>query len=172
MKLAPVVLLLACPVLLRAQTRIAPACGPDNVQFSVKTDGVKNPPRSPEVGKALVYFIEDSAAFNSGPAPTVRVGLDGAWVGATHGNSWFTFTVEPGTHHLCANWQGPVFLICSSDEVTAAHFTAQAGNTYFFRMDNIYYHRAGVSLDLTPLDSDEGHILVGKFPLAVFHRKK
>lgn len=176
MKLRPLFLLLASTLPLRAQTpqyRIAPSCGPTNVKFSVKTDESKSPPAAPDTGKALVYFIEDTAAFDNGPAPTVRVGMDGSWIGAAHGNSWFAFNVDPGVHHLCANWQGAVFGIIGSDqEVAAAHFTAEAGKTYFFRMQNIRYEKAGISLDLAPIDSDEGQILIKGFAPAVFHRNK
>ena len=54
---------------------------------------------------AVVYFIENDAEFTSTPKPTTRMGIDGRWVGATHGNSYLFMTVDPGEHHLCASWQ-------------------------------------------------------------------
>jgi hypothetical protein len=85
---------------------MAPGCGAFSVTFSVKTNKNQHPFAQPDAGKALVYFVEDDSNFNATPKPTVRVGLDGAWVGATHGNSYFYFSVDVGEHHLCASWQG------------------------------------------------------------------
>ena len=36
---------------------------------------------------------------------TTRVGLDGIWVGANHGKSYFFVLVNPGDHHLCVAQQ-------------------------------------------------------------------
>ena len=38
-------------------------------------------------------------------AATVRIGMDGAWVGADKRDSYFVLDVSPGLHHLCASWQ-------------------------------------------------------------------
>jgi hypothetical protein len=48
----------------------------------------------------------------TGPAchVTVRIGLDGTWAEASHGKSYFAFSVTPGEHHLCANWQSVIGL--------------------------------------------------------------
>lgn len=74
----------------------APGCGPYDVQFDVKTAENKNALPAPESGKALVVFLQDDARFGSRPRPTTRFGIDGAWVGATHSNSYFYVSVDPG----------------------------------------------------------------------------
>jgi len=65
----------------------------------VKTEKGQHPAQ-PNAEKELVYIIEDDSDFGSFPKPTTRIGVDGNWVGATHGNPKFSFFVDPGIHHL------------------------------------------------------------------------
>src|SRR5258708_23260552 len=109
---------------------VAPGCGPIDAKFEVKTDKAQHP-ITQEPGRAVVYFVEDDTNFQSTPKPTTRIGLDGSWVGANHGNSYFYFTVEPGEHHLCASWQSTVGF-GTRHKSAAAHFTAEAGGVYYF----------------------------------------
>jgi hypothetical protein len=104
---------------------VAPGCGPASVKFDVNADAHAHPMSQPEAGKALVYFIEDDTNFLSTPKPTTRLGIDGSWVGANHGNSYFYLSLEPGEHHLCASWQSKVVLL-AGQQTAAAHFTAEA----------------------------------------------
>src|SRR5690349_13144679 len=67
----------------------APGCGPTNLKFSVRTDKSQHPSAQPDKDKALIFFMEDDASFESRPQPTTRLGVDGNWVGANHGNSYF-----------------------------------------------------------------------------------
>ncbi|MGB7281485.1 MAG: DUF2846 domain-containing protein [Candidatus Acidiferrum sp.] len=153
-------------------TAITPACGPDNSKFAVKTGKTQRQALQPETGKALVVFIEDDTEFASHPAPTTRAGLDGNCIGATHGNSYFSFPVDPGEHHLCASWQTAV-LLGRGHKTAAAHFTAQAGGIYYFRVKNTAIPDEGIArISLFPLDSDEGQLLASKFSMSTFHPKK
>ena len=103
----------------------SPGCGDKATKFAVKT--VKGQTAAQrEAGKALIYFIEDDSNFNSIPKPTTRVGVDGKWMGATHGNSFLYFSVDPGVHHLCASWES----LAGHRKETATHFTAEAGGVY------------------------------------------
>lgn len=95
--------LLACPTFATAQT--GSSCGPANVKFDIATTKELPLAPTPQPGKALVYFLQDDLKYNWAPRPTTRFGIDGAWVGATHGNSYFYVFVDAGEHHLCANWQ-------------------------------------------------------------------
>ena len=147
-----------------------PGCGVTNVKFDVKTAKDQHQPL-PNANKALVYIIEDDSDFGSIPKPTTRIGADGNWLGATHGNSYFSFFVDPGVHHLCVNWQSAV-LLAKGRQTAALHFTAQSGGTYYFQIKNTYWldhGRAGMSLN--PLDSDQGQLLADKFPLSIPHEK-
>ena len=151
---------------------VIPGCGVPDTKFDVKTDKGQHPVTQPDAGKALVYFIEDDSDFDSTPKPTTRMGLDGTWVGATHGNSYFYIFVDPGEHHLCASWQSTVIL-GQGQKTVAAHFTADPGGVYYFRVRNAWWLNHGPArIDLEPLDSDEGQLLASKFSLSIFHLKK
>lgn len=154
------------------QDRMAPSCGLSNVKFEVKTTSAPAPVTPRDAGKALLYFIQDDTNFESRPRPSVRFGMDGQWVGATNSNSWFVIPVDPGKHHLCANWQRRVVLLTSDQLVAAAHFTAKPGASYFFRMRDTWSRDAGLSLDFARLDRDEGQLLMQKFSFSSSRPKK
>jgi hypothetical protein len=143
----------------------APGCGAPDTKFDVKTAEGQHPAQ-PEAGKALVYFIQDDSAYISRPRPTTRMGVDGEWVGATHSNSYFYFSVNPGLHHLCASWQG------DGQKAAAAHFTAEAGGVYYFEVKNSYWTNGSTGMSLDPVDSDEGQLLVNQFSFNISHPKK
>lgn len=105
------------------------ACGKDAVQFKVKTVKRQDPLTAPEAGKALLVFFESvSGDFATGP--TARFGVDGSWVGADKGASYFAVSVAPGEHHLCAVRQSGA----KSDKVDVGEVTlrAEAGNIYYY----------------------------------------
>jgi len=108
------------------------ACGPKGVNFDVKDDDSQHTIGQPEAGKALVYVIQDVGAVNCiGGCITTKIALDGAWVGANHHNSYFSFAVEPGERHLCANWQSHIARM--SRVVGLAHFTAEVVRSITFK---------------------------------------
>src|SRR5271165_503189 len=82
------------------------ACGPKGLKFDLKDDNSQHLVGRPEAGKALVYVIQDIGTVKCiGACLTTIVALDNEWVGANHHNSYFSFAVDPGEHHLCVNWQ-------------------------------------------------------------------
>jgi hypothetical protein len=173
--LAVFLFLIASPALAQnmpAGTVATPPCGQSDVHFDVKTDGKVHPMAQPEAGKAMLYFIEDDSNYQSFPKPTVRYAVDGKWIGATHGNSYFYIPIDPGEHHLCAEWQS-VGIFEVGHKAAAAHLTAQAGSAYFFRMENIWIRDNQISKNkLEPLDSDEAQLLMSKFAFSISHLKK
>jgi len=90
------------------------ACGPKNVKFSAKQDATKHPTPEPDAHKALVYVVQELGEFKCGGCALTRLGLDGTWVGANQGTSYFFFWTESGEHHLCLNWQSRLEGLCSS----------------------------------------------------------
>jgi hypothetical protein len=77
-------------------------------------------------------------------------------------------SVDPGEHHLCASWQTAVILR-QGHQTAAAHFTAEAGGVYYFRVKNTWVRDLGTAgISLAPLDSDEGQLLASKFSVSVF----
>jgi len=180
MKTALLVIFFASAVVAQnpAQVPHAAACGPMNIRFQVTIDPGQTSPPEIETGKALIYVVEDQK-FKAVNDVTARIGLDGSWVGATRGNSYLFFSVEPGEHHLCADWVSK--LVPSGREVSLFGFTAEAGKTYYFRarttggppsaMDrNGLGDMAAIDLDL--INSDEGKLLVSSSPVSISHAKK
>ena len=165
MKTILVVLLLLETALSQTKSSVvsAPGCGSENSKYSVKTDKSEHPAAQPERDKALVYFLEDDSSFESRPLPTTRLGVDGKWVGANHGDSYFYVVIDPGEHHLCASWQSWVGF-GMRETGAAAHFTAEPGQTYYFRVRNTWLREHKVTrVELNPVDSDEGQLLASRY---------
>ena len=153
------------------QATTAPGCGEHSAKFSVKTDKSQHPSAQLEKGKAVVYFMEDDDSFESNPKPTTRLGVDGSWVGANHGDSYFYVTVEPGEHHLCASWQSFV-VIGAKQTSAAAHFTAEPGQAYYFRVRNTWLRdHSQTRVELLPLDNDEGRLLASRYAFSTSQPK-
>ena len=174
MKAAIVVMLFAAIAFAQEPSAPAPAgsaCGPLGVSFDTETSSAQ-PPTQPEPGKALVYVAEDFPTVqpNIG-SPRIKVGLDGAWIGATHGRSYLFFSVDPGEHHLCVKWQSSLERF--SKLASFAHLTAEPGKTYYYRTRITYSSQwANEYLDLDAVDADEGQYLVASSPLVASHPKK
>lgn len=152
-------------------TAMAPGCGATDIKFDVKTDKSQHPAIQPDPGKAVVYFVEDDTLFQSRPVPLTRIGLDGTWVGANKGNSYFYLTVDPGEHHLCANWQSFVGF-GAHHQSAAAHFTAEPGQAYYFTVKNTWLREVMIAkIELAPLDSDQGQLLASRFAFSSSHPK-
>jgi hypothetical protein len=105
------------------------ACGKENAQFKVKTEKNAAVPIVADPEKATIVFVE-STKGPFGTAPTARFGVDGAWVGADHGLSYFVVTVPPGKHHLCASRQSGVQ--AEKEDVGIAEVSAAAGEVYYY----------------------------------------
>jgi hypothetical protein len=143
-------------------TTLPDACGNDEVKFNVTTQKAQPAAVAPEAGKATIILVETMETpyfrFWSHRDVTTRFGVDGAWVGANQGNSYFTLAVDPGEHHLCVNWQSVSCRL--KQKVGLASFSAEPGKIYYYQakvtlkpVSNNYSER---SLELTPLDEDNG----------------
>lgn len=150
-----------------AVTAAMAACGPKDDHVKVDPNIGRDASAQPESGKALVYLVEDDGVTNGivGAGITLRVGLDGAWVGAVnHRNPFLSFLISPGERHLCVNWQSSIE---SRSRLTRlAHMEAQPNRVYYFRVrrwDTSYQ----MFLDFDPIDSD-----LGKFLLVSLSAKK
>lgn len=180
MKVLAVIVLLsiAAPVFAQAQStgpQPTVGCGPQKIEFDVTTDDKQRPTAPPDAAKAHVYFLQDDSEFASHPRPTVRFGVDGEWVGATHSNSYFFVSVDPGEHHLCVSWQGIVGIGPQRREA-ALHFTTAAGTDYYFRANDIFdadlHSGRPAVVVFEPLDSDEAQLLMSKFSFSTSTLKK
>jgi hypothetical protein len=168
MKIAIIALLFAASALAQDPSTLATAaCGQTNAAFKVKLDDTEHTVALPEAGKALIYFIHDAGTSAVFAYPTTKLGVDGAWVGANHSNSYFAVSVEPGEHHVCARLQSSLV----DDRSEFVHFTAQAGKTYFYRT-RLVMSRTVELLELEQIDSDQGRYLISVYPLSVWKAKK
>jgi hypothetical protein len=169
-----VALFLAVPVFGQEQApdlRAEAGCGPSNTRFEVKTDKNQHAMTPPESGKAVVYVIEDVSnptAMTFGQV-TTRVGLDGNWVGANHGQSYVSFAVEPGEHRVCADWQSSLKNLQKLSN--AATLTAEAGKTYYYLSEVRIPWNGGADhngddqngqVTLRAVDEPEGKLLISK----------
>jgi len=181
MKTVFAVILLATSALAQDHTAVLAsqaACGPAQVTFSVTADGTQHPNPQPDPDKALVFVVEDLGQcadcvsnhfLTDVTSAVVKVGADGSWVGANRGSSYLYFTVAPGEHHLCVNWQSR--LSERSGAFAMAGLTAEAGKVYYFRA-RLFPGEADFFLDLDPVNSDQGRYLVASSPFSVSHPKK
>lgn len=167
--------LFAVPVFAQDQAmaaRTAAGCGADNVQYHVKTDKTQHPQGQMPDGKALVYVFEQERTdpgFKIG-AVTVRVGLDGQWIGANHGDTYFYFPVDPGDHSICANWQSSIGRLAKL--ASAASFTAEPGQVYYFQMKVDERSHDTPAIWVQPVDPAEARLLIASASLSNFHQKK
>ena len=171
-----VVLLFAGPVWAQEQAADALAtagCGPNKVEFEVKKDKKQHPTGQAEPGKALVYVFGDETrdadvSYISGPI--VRLGVDGAWIGATQYQSYFFFPVCTGGHRICAGWQSKIAKIAKVR--IAASFSAQAGEVYYFRVVSERRQKREPAIKIEPLDGAEGSLLIASSALSTSRAKR
>ena len=140
------------------------ACGPAKIQFGVKADKYVAPPPQVPAGKVLVYVFEN---FPRLPihGVNVRVGVDGKWVGATEGETYLTFLVDPGVHHLCV-WARTNITDPMEDGIALHGINAQPGKTYYFRT-RIAQDPATTLLDA--IDDDQAQLLLQTSAHATSH---
>jgi hypothetical protein len=99
--------------------------------------------------------------------PTTKYGVDGNWVGADHGDSWFAVAVTPGEHHVCTVLQSSFV----GQRVELAQFTAEAGKSYYFRTQFVTSGTVEL-LEIERIDSDEAGYLFSEYPMATATAKK
>ncbi len=142
-------------------------CGPSEAHFDVKTDRKQHPVAPADAGKALVYVFEDIER-----GPTMKVGLDGAWIGANKGKSYFFFSVDPGDHKVCTNWQSGTFKETSKRIGSAMTLKAEAGKTYYLRTQIYERSEHDHNVKLEPVETAEGQFLISASAFSTSHPKK
>ena len=136
------------------------ACGPADVHMKVQNSKSNSEtPLSP--GKAHVYIVGvfRRPSFEFFVDPTILIGMDGSWLGATRNRSYLEFSIEPGDHHLCAEWNSTL----QKRLPALATLKAEPGRSYYFRARIMYPG----GLDFQPLDPDEGRFLVSHSKLII-----
>jgi len=179
MKPIPVVLLFASPLFNQpafgqddaAAARTAAGCGSDQVHFDVKTDKKHHPAPQPETGKALIYVFQEVRQGELWIFATIttKVGLDGAWVGANHGDSYFFFAANPGNHRVCAAWQSTSEVY--SKLASAADLTIEPGKVYYLRV-KVYDREYKPQLKMEHVDPAEAQLLIAASSFNASHPRK
>jgi hypothetical protein len=147
----------------------APACGSPTVNFDVKLSASQPIPQ-PEEGKALIYVVEDQK-FSFVNDVTIRVGVNGSWIGATRGNSYLSFAVEPGEHHLCVDWVSD--WLPSGRLISLYGLTVEAGKVYYLRARTMGSARDRMAvLDFDFINIDQAKFLIASSSASVSHPKK
>ncbi len=170
MRFELVVLLFSASLCAQVSTPLpGPACGPAATNFKVALNKAPGAPAPRDPSKAQVYFIHDAGSRSGSTLgyPTTKLAIDGNWVGANHGDSWFSIAVTPGEHHVCATLQSSIV----GHRVELAHFTAEPGKVYYFRTRLVMSGEVEL-LELTRIDSDEGAYSVSSNPMSVATPKK
>lgn len=152
------------------------ACGSSSTNFAVKTSRTQKRLPQPEAGKGTIYVIEDWDPVDTGRInrPTVRVGMDGKWMGATQGDSYLFFSADSGLRHLCVNNQSAIRSYGSFVYLTAAYgLNVKPDQTYYFR---VRMPRGGTSTSfsiiLEPVNIDEAQLLLAEYAHATSTAKK
>ncbi|RRA47629.1 hypothetical protein [Acidipila sp. EB88] len=153
----------------QAPANVAPGCGPGDASFDVQDGKSGGQETGPPAGKAVVYIIGYFNSAATKATPTIRVGMDGAWIGATRHNSYVREEIETGTHHYCAQWQSRLKSL--SSQTSLYNFVADPGRVYYLRA--AAHSDAGVGgitfpyLALEPVSEDEGRLLLSESVPAV-----
>ena len=168
MKTVLFVILFACAALAQNDAAISKtksACGPDAMRFDVETSHFAESISQPASDKALVYVISDQ------PGPLARIGMDGTWMAATKGNTHLSFSIDPGEHHFCANWQS--IFSARSKYVALSSLNAEPGKVYYLRIRFTVQGEHGPPfMDLDVINEDQGRYLVLNSEISEFHVKK
>ena len=120
--------------------------------------------------KALVYIFEDQPSPCGLECVTVRTGLDGTWIGATHGASYFYFSVAPGDHRVCSQWQSSFKIL--SKLGSAATLDAEPGGVYFFQARVREHEDHTWEVILEPIDPARAQFMIASAPFSTATPKK
>lgn len=156
-----------------ADLRAASGCGPTTTRFEVKVDKKQHALTQPEADKVLVYVIQQGRPLGGDSTVTTRVGLDGNWVGANHGESYISFELNPGDHQVCVDWQ--TSLKRRQRLSQAMELTAQAGMTYYIRAEVVMSQATEAHdelLRLGTMDKAEGTLLLSKAGQSTWRAKQ
>jgi hypothetical protein len=102
-------------------------CGDDGAQYKVKTE--KSASLSAAGAGLAQLVVIHSLVGEWGSGPIARVAVDGKWVGAVKGRSYFAIGIPPGTHKVCVSRQSGARL--EKENVEVAIVEAKANESTF-----------------------------------------
>ncbi len=159
------------------------ACGDPSAKFTVHPGALIQPPVPIGKTEARVYILDDTVIpFQPGQhlsgAATIKVGLNGQWIGATKGRSYIALPVQAGENHVCGRvqrtrywWPAGCFLV-GNTALLRLHVVA--GQTYYVRA-RAYHIDAGddgffCAVNLDTVNPDEGKLLLAESLPAVWKK--
>ncbi len=161
MSLGGLLAILCCPSLhaqnLNPIRKAMGACGPADSRFDVSLNA------QPSVNlatsdRAIVYVIGNwFGGMLAGP--TVRVAVNGSWVGALRGAAYFAISLRAGTYHFCVQGQGHT--PPGPKEVALNVLQLKPGSTYYLLADSARVSTSGL-LGLEEINADEGKLLLAQ----------
>lgn len=172
--------LLATSIARTSAATLPPSCGDQEIKFDVKTQKGASPTAGLDAVKAQLVFVEtmdkgDKYHHCLACDATTRVAVDGTWIGADHGDSYFAFTIDPGAHSVCVNWQS----IASAEgrQFGTLDVNAEAGNIYYFQIAVVVHEEKNpqfsvYNMTLAPIPPESGSALVQKSALSSWTLKK
>jgi hypothetical protein len=143
---------------LRATT-LPDACGDEKVKVDIAVQKPSSAPPAANSTPATLVFVQRLSEACVG-CSVARVGLDGIWVGANKGASFFSVTTAPGDHHVCAFWDAPLAKI--ENRVGLTDFEAIAGQIYYFEIEIGPRSTGEFAMRMKPISADMGAFLVSR----------
>jgi hypothetical protein len=159
------------------------ACGGPSAKFTVQPGALIQPTVSIGKDEARVYILDDTVIpFQPGQhlsgAATIKVGLNGQWIGATKGRSYIALPVQAGEDHFCGRvqlsrfrWPAGCFMV-GNTALLQLHVVA--GQTYYVRA-RAYKIDLGddgflCAVNLDTVNPDEGKLLLAESLPAVWKK--
>jgi hypothetical protein len=155
-----------------SDSRAAAGCGPAKVQFLIKTEKTPRVSAQPEPGKALIYVFSEYVSdpqYQPGGHITIRVGMDGNWMGASYQSSFLVFNIEPGAHRFCSDVQS---IFASKNLNTTTTLNAEANKIYYYRLALVNNSVQAIHMVLCPLDEADGLLMLSSSVLSIWQPKK
>jgi hypothetical protein len=134
------------------------ACGPREVRFEVKADQSQHPTPVPQNGKALLYVVQEDGISS-------RFGVDGKWLGADKGRTYFVVPIDPGDRHVCV-----IGRIGVLTRVYLRQLNAEPGVSYYL-VPEFIRGAFGPKFTVNLVDADEGRYLVARAKFSVSRPK-
>ena len=133
------------------------SCGPPSERVAVHLGSGASRSTSTNPAMATIYFTAVSTG-RLWPNPTIRIAMDGSWIGALKQNSYTQLEVTPGPHHFCVRIPG----IFRLEPASLYGLNTRPGDSYYFVVDdrNSNEFQPIDTISLNRIDSDEGHLLV------------
>jgi hypothetical protein len=155
-----------CAVLLLVPPAMAgklpSACGSFGAHPSIRLQSYAKSLSPIPTGMARLVFVQQIGICPH--CGVVRVALDGKWIGANKGDSWFAATIPPGEQHICVAWNAPFVKITNRIQLT--ELNAKPGKTYYLETTAVTGKYQINRLLLATTTQDEADFLISNLKMS------